>query len=76
MTALWDLDGETERGWIESKREKNLELATNRLHWLNQYKVYFLLKKNFDKTIMDNKGIVIYVHLHKAAPFSSATLLY
>lgn len=60
----------------ESKRGKNLGLAKNRLHLLNQYQVYFLLNKNLGKTIMDNKGIITYEHLHKAASFSCVTLFY
>jgi len=34
-------------------------------HLLNWYQFYLLLTKNLDKTSMDNKWVIIYVHLHK-----------
>lgn len=60
----------------DSKRGKNLELATYRLHLLNQYTAYFLQNKNLGKTLMDNIGIIISEHLCKAASFSNGTSLY
>lgn len=50
----------------EQEGKQNLGLVVKRLqHLVNRYQVSLLLSKNLDKTIMDNKCVIIHVHLHK-----------